>query len=115
MDNQTPETIEQKKLRLEVQKLETEVEKQKHLFKNPANWAPLATLIGTSFALIWAVSTNWFGYQNDLLKLQKANLETDIKDYNKEKKSIKDSVDFLKKVFQLYWRKMRLQKKTLTC
>lgn len=66
MDNQTPETIEQKKLRLEVQKLETEVEKQKHLFKNPANWAPLATLIGTSFALIWAVSTNWFGYQNDL-------------------------------------------------
>ncbi len=66
---------------LEIQKLKNDIYLQKNPLRNPAHWAPFATLVGTSFALIWAISTGWFTNQNDLLKIEKNNLLSEIKQF----------------------------------
>lgn len=72
---QIKESLEIQKLQKENEKLANEIELQKRPLRNPANWAPFATLIGTSFALIWAVSSGWFTNQKEKLEIAVHHLE----------------------------------------
>jgi hypothetical protein len=67
--------LAEEKAKLEIEKLKMELSFQKNPFKNPVNWAPFATLIGATFALIWGISSGWFVNQNDKLEIKNAKLE----------------------------------------
>jgi len=92
LQNPLQEDLKQK---LEIEKLQNEVKYQKNPLRNPSNWAPFATMIGTSFALIWAISSGWFTNQNDkitiqnnILSIQKLELKKEIENFTAQKNSL---------------------------
>ncbi len=95
-----------RKLELEIKKLEKEISFLHKPFRNPANWAPLATIVAALSALLYGILSGWFVLQNDTIKNQNYLLEIrndSLNQLNKQIKirearvnSIQDSFEFMK-------------------
>jgi len=97
------DVLSEKQQKLQIEKLEREINVLKRPYLNPSVLAPIATIIAAGFALIWAFWTHWFDFENQriqnentLLENKKIELKRDTAYLEKRNKMILDSFEYMK-------------------
>jgi chromosome segregation ATPase len=88
--------LEEEKLKLEI------LELKRHWIKNPQYLQILLPTILAIFSLLYAITTGLFSSKQELLELNKRQLETDISNFQKDKISLIKSNEILKNKSKLY-------------
>lgn len=92
----TKKELEEEKLKLEVADL------KRHWVKKPQYLQVLLPTTLAIFSLLYAITTGLFSSKQELLELNKKRLETDIFNFQKEKKTLTETNKNLKKQTELY-------------